>query len=84
MWLNGQFDWTGRTVEIGAFVLTFLAVVVGVHLLARLLEKMVDLTALSVINKLGGMLMGLVQVILLLSVLTYALDSVIWTEKMVA
>ena len=80
-WLNGQFDWTGRTVEIGAFVLTFLAVVVGVHLLARLLEKMVDLTALSVINKLGGMLMGLVQVILLLSVLTYALDSVFGPRK---
>ena len=42
---------------------------------------MVDLTALSVINKLGGMLMGLVQVILLLSVLTYALDSVFGPRK---
>ena len=22
-WLNGQFDWSARTLEIGAFVLTF-------------------------------------------------------------
>lgn len=80
-WLNGQFDWSARTLEIGAFVLTFLAVVIGVHFLARVLEKVVDLTALSLVNKLGGMLMGLIQGILFLSVLTYALNGMLGPRK---
>lgn len=75
-WLNQQFDWSTRTTEVGAFGLTFLAVVVGVHFIAKLLEKIVDLTALSLLNKLGGLVLGLVQALFLLSALTYALDGV--------
>jgi membrane protein required for colicin V production len=75
-WLNQQFDWSTRTTEVGAFGLTFLAVVLGVHFIAKLLEKIVDLTALSLLNKLGGLVLGLVQALFLLSALTYALDGV--------
>ena len=75
-WLNQQFDWSTRTTEVGAFGLTFLAVVLGVHFIAKLLEKIVDLTALSMLNKLGGLALGLVQALFFLSALTYALDGV--------
>ena len=75
-WLNQQFDLSTRTTEVGAFGLTFLGVVVGVHFIAKLLEKIVDLTALSMLNKLGGLLLGLVQTLFVLSALTYALDGV--------
>jgi membrane protein required for colicin V production len=75
-WLNQQFDWSTRTTEVGAFGLTFLGVVVGVHFIAKLLEKIVDLTALSMLNKLGGLALGLVQTLFFLSALTYALDGV--------
>ncbi|MAI24101.1 MAG: hypothetical protein CL828_08595 [Crocinitomicaceae bacterium] len=75
-WLNQHFDWSTRTTEVGAFCLTFLGVVLGVHLIAKLLEKIVDLTALSVLNKLGGLALGLVQSLFFLSVLTYALDGI--------
>jgi len=75
-WLNQQFDWSTRTTEVGAFGLTFLAVVLGVHFIAKLLEKIVDLTALSMLNKLGGLTLGLVQALFFLSALTYALDGV--------
>ena len=75
-WLNQQFDWSTRTTEVGAFCMTFLAVVLGVHFMAKLLEKIVDLTALSMVNKLGGLALGLVQALFFLSALTYALDGV--------
>ena len=75
-WLNQQFDWSTRTTEVGAFGLTFLGVVLGVHFIAKLLEKIVDLTALSLLNKLGGLALGLVQTLFFLSALTYALDGV--------
>lgn len=74
--LNQQFDWSTRTTEVGAFGLTFLGVVLGVHFIAKLVEKIVDLTALSMLNKLGGLALGLVQTLFLLSALTYALDGV--------
>jgi uncharacterized membrane protein required for colicin V production len=44
--------------------------------MAKLLEKVVDLTALSMLNKLGGMAFGMIQVLVLLSVLSFTLDSV--------
>ena len=80
-WLNDQFDWSTRTTEVSAFALTFIAVVVGVHFLAKVLERIVDLTALSLVNKLGGLLLGLVQTLFFLSALTFALDGVFGTRK---
>jgi membrane protein required for colicin V production len=74
--LNAQFDWSANTLAVGAFVVTFLGVVLGVHLLAKLLEKVVDITALSLVNKLGGMALGFLQMLVLLSGLAFALDSV--------
>lgn len=75
-WLSEVVKWPKKSIAIGAFVLTFIGVVLGVHFLAKLIEKLVDLTALSLINKLGGMVLGLVQSVLFISSLTFALDSV--------
>ena len=75
-WLSEQFEWSANTLAVGAFVATFLGVVLGVHLLAKLLEKVVDLTALSLVNKLGGMALGLLQMLVLLSGVAFALDSI--------
>ena len=62
--------------QLTAFILTFILVVIGVHFLAKLIEKMVDLTALGLINKLAGMALGAFQMVLLLSITTFALDGV--------
>lgn len=75
-WLSKQFNWSGSTLSIGAFVVTFLGVVIGIHLLARMLEKVVDLTALSLLNKLGGMVFGMIQALVLLSVISFTLDNI--------
>jgi len=75
-WLSKEFNWSGSTLSVGAFVVTFLGVVVGIHFMAKLLEKVVDLTALSMLNKLGGMVFGMIQVLVLLSVMSFTLDSI--------
>ena len=74
-WLNQHFDWSVRSTELGAFALTFIGVVLGVRLIAKLLEKVVDFTALGVLNKLGGLTLGLVQALFFLSVFIYVLDG---------
>jgi uncharacterized membrane protein required for colicin V production len=68
--------------------LTFILVVIGVHFIAKIIEKLVDLTALGLLNKLAGMALGGGQMLLLLSVLTFVLDGVFgprnWLPKQAA
>lgn len=75
-WLKNEVNWSETSVQLTAFILTFILVVIGVHFLAKLIEKMVDLTALGLINKLAGMALGAFQMVLLLSIATFALDGV--------
>jgi membrane protein required for colicin V production len=75
-WLTNEVNWSETSVQLTAFILTFILVVIGVHFLAKLIEKMVDLTALGLINKLAGMALGAFQMVLLLSITTFALDGV--------
>ena len=51
-----------------AFVLTFIIVLVGVHLLARLLTTLIDLAQLGLPNKLMGMFIGALRSAFTLSV----------------
>ena len=75
-WLNNEVNWSETSVQLTAFILTFILVVIGVHFLAKLIEKMADLTALGLINRLVGMALGAFQMVLLLSITTFALDGV--------
>lgn len=75
-WLSKEVDWSDTSVQLTAFILTFILVVIGVHFLAKIIEKMVDLTALGLVNKFAGMIFGAFQMVLLLSILTFALDGV--------
>lgn len=80
-WLSKETNWSSSAIGLWAFILTFILVVIGVHFLAKLIEKVVDLTALGIINKLAGMVLGFVQMTLLLSIITYAMDGVFGPRK---
>lgn len=51
-----------------AFLLTFLAVLLGVHLLARFLTTLIDIAQLGVPNKLAGIVFGMLRSAFSLSV----------------
>lgn len=80
-WLSKETNWSSSSIGLGAFILTFILVVIGVHFLAKIIEKLVDLTALGLINKLAGLVMGFIQTTLLLSIATYAMDGVFGPRK---
>ena len=54
-WLDERFAIGHEYLGITSFAITIIAVVVGVHLLGRVVEKMVDLTALKPMDRLGGL-----------------------------
>lgn len=54
-WLDDRFAIGHAYLGITAFALTFVTVAIGVHLLGRVVEKMVDITALKPLDRLGGL-----------------------------
>lgn len=66
--LENQFGWTSKFVQILAFLLTFLLVVVGIRLLAKVFTKIADFAFLGWLNKLGGAVFSVLKTILLLSI----------------
>lgn len=65
-----------KTAYIFAFIITFLAVVVGISLLAKVLTKIADFSGLGIFNAIGGGLFGFIRMLLLMSVLLNIFDKV--------
>ena len=75
--LSKHVSWSVNSMSMAALALTFLAVVVAVHLLAKLLEKLLDLVALGVANKLAGAVFGMAKMALIASFAMHFLNHVL-------
>lgn len=69
-------SWSTKYIEIIAFALTFIAVVVIIHLLAKVFTGIMDFAFLGWINKLAGALFSVLKTVLLLSVLFNLFEKV--------
>lgn len=58
--LTTKFNITGQYTAVIAFAVTFVVVMVGVHFVGKLVEKLVSIASLSFMNKLAGLLLGVV------------------------
>lgn len=66
--LETKVSWDPKYIEITAFALTFLIVIVIIHLSAKLLTKIADFTYLGWLNKLAGAFFSGLKTILMLSI----------------
>ena len=66
--LAGFVHWNPKTIQIFAFLITFLLVVLVISLLAKFLTGVADFAQLGVINKLGGGFFRLLKTILIISI----------------
>lgn len=57
-----------KHVSIVAFALTFIAVVVGIIFLAKIITKLANLTGLGLVNRIFGGVFGCIKMVLILSV----------------
>jgi len=74
--LYDWFDMTGRYVGIIAFIITFLAVVVCIHFIGIVVDKLIKAAALGFLNRLLGMVFGFLKSILILSVIFVVLNAI--------
>lgn len=66
-----------------SFTITFLAVVIVVMIIAKALEKVVDLVGMGIINHIFGGVFGLIKGILLVSVLAFIISGFDPKEKLI-
>lgn len=66
--LSSFVHWNPKTIQIIAFLITFVAVVIGISFLAKILTKMASFAYLGWINKLGGSGFRLLKTVLILGV----------------
>ena len=74
--LYDMFDMTGKYVGIIAFIITFLIIVVVIHFIGLLVDKLMEAVALGFINKLLGIAFGLLKSVLIMSVIFMVLNAI--------
>ena len=73
--IDENSKWDEQTVNIIAFAITFLIIVLLIALAGKALTKLADFAALGIVNKLLGALFGALKTALILSVLLNIFDS---------
>lgn len=73
--LMKKVDWNEKTVNITAFAITFIVIVLVISLAGKALTKLADFAALGLLNKLLGGIFGLLKVAVILSVILIIFDS---------
>ncbi len=71
-----HFDTNTPYLSMIAFALTFVAIVLVVHLLAQVLDKLVKAIALGFINRLAGVAFNVLKIAFILSIVVLLLDAV--------
>jgi len=66
--LESRVDWNEQTINITAFAITFIIIVMVISLAGKALTKLADFAALGMLNKLLGGLFGALKIGLVLSV----------------
>lgn len=66
--LENNVSWSPKYIKVTAFALTFILVVVGIHLLAKFFTSILDFAYLGWLNKLTGAFFSVLKTILALSV----------------
>ena len=73
--LKEKVDWNENTINIVAFIVTLLIIVIAIALAGKILTKMADFAALGLFNKLLGGLFGAVKIAVILSAALIVFDK---------
>jgi membrane protein required for colicin V production len=74
--LYDYFDMTNRYVGIIAFIVTFIAIVILIHFIGLLADKLVNAVSLGFVNRLLGIIFGLLKSVLIMSVVFVILSAI--------
>ncbi len=67
-------SWQATYIHLAAFIITFIAIVIAVHFVGRILTKILDIAMLGLLNKIAGGIFGTFKVAVLLGALLVFFD----------
>ncbi|GAA4280394.1 CvpA family protein [Gaetbulibacter aestuarii] len=72
--LKEQTSWEEKTIQVAAFIITFVIIVAAISLAGKALTKLADFAALGIINKIFGAVFGALKIALILSIILVIFD----------
>lgn len=74
-WLVERTSWSEQTINLAAFAITFVIIIVVVSMAGKLLTKVADFAMLGIVNKIAGAAFAVLKYAFLLSVVMMFLDA---------
>jgi len=71
-----KFEVSGQYLPIISFAITFIAIVIAVHILAKALNKLIDAIALGIVNRLLGVLFSVLKIGFIISIILVLINKV--------
>ncbi len=75
-YLSKNMHWDERYMNIAAFVITFIIIVILVHLAGKFLTKIANIAMLGLLNKIAGAIFGTLKVAVILGALLIFFDQI--------
>ncbi len=73
-YLTSQLGWSEKYINLIAFIITFIIIILLVSLAGKLLTKIADLAMLGIVNKLAGAAFGALKIAVILGALLVFFD----------
>ncbi|NOY95631.1 MAG: CvpA family protein [Chlorobi bacterium] len=71
-----NFNFHSKHLNVISFIITFIVIVILVHIVASVVNKLVETVMLGFINRLAGLVFGLLKSALILSVILIIFDTI--------
>ncbi len=71
-----NFDWKWDHLNIVSFIITFIVIVILVHIIGNTVNKLVETVMLGFVNKLAGLVFGILRGALFLSIILVVFDKI--------
>lgn len=75
-YLSSNMNWNERYINITSFIVTFIIIVIVVHLAGKFLTKIADFAMLGLINKLAGAIFGTLKVAIIAGAVLVFFDRI--------
>ena len=75
-YLHEHMQWDERYINLAAFIITFIAIVLLVHAAGKFLTRVADFAMLGLLNKIAGGLFGVLKVAIILGALLVFFERV--------
>ncbi len=74
--LTEKLDFKGDYLQLTAFAITFVLIVIAVHLVARITEKFFKIVALDFVNRILGLLFGTIKIAFIISIVLVIINTI--------